>query len=241
MRPVLEAPSTAAVPRFHPSSPLYSSSSSSEPPDESYLLPGAIPDTSDAFGRFWGMLENMMEEISFPKALTTAHAQGLSSPTQIGGHDRKGSQDAGKGTEKGKGKGKERERERERATGDKSRRKDKDKRLSKETPSPSESFYVVNNEKPSPTKSPEELALENASLRASLDALAVHAHSLEKANKDLRMRAEERDKMLQSMVSDVRTEVSRRVEEDGHRKVDGEGADDRRVKLGIRRSCDRKF
>lgn len=150
------------------------------------------------------MLENMMEEISFPKALTTVTA-----PTTIPsepGRERRESKDSKDKKDKDKG-------------------KEKDKKgKSKKPASPSESFYVVPRDKDtsaetgekgeaerksSPTiKTPEELALENQSLRASLDALAVHAHSLEKANKELRQRAEERDKMLQSMVSDVRHEVS---------------------------------
>ncbi|KLT40743.1 hypothetical protein CC85DRAFT_287149 [Cutaneotrichosporon oleaginosum] len=166
MRPV--------VPRFAPTSPLYSSSSSSDPPDESYLLPGAIPDTGDPFARFWGMLENMMEEISIPRALTTA-------VTSATGRD---------------------------DTKNKSRsKKEKEHKIEKEEPpSPSESFYVVPDEKTT-DKTPEELALENASLRASLDALAVHAHAVEKENRELKKRTEERDVALRSMVLDVQKEA----------------------------------
>ncbi|GMK58235.1 hypothetical protein CspeluHIS016_0502670 [Cutaneotrichosporon spelunceum] len=164
-------------PRFNPTSPLYSSSSSSEPPDESYLLPGAIPDTGDPFARFWGMLENMMEEISFPRALTTA----VTSPTKAG-------------TEKREKKGK------------KGKEKDGKEKGNGESPSSSESFYVVPEEKKA-GKTPEELALENASLRASLDALAVHAHMVEKENRELKKRAEERDVTLRSMVLDVQKEA----------------------------------
>lgn len=66
--------SFAGQPGGPPGSPydLHSSSSSSEQPDESFLLPGANPEPTDPFSRFWGMLENMLEEISMPTALTTA-------------------------------------------------------------------------------------------------------------------------------------------------------------------------
>lgn len=40
-------------------------------------MPGEVPDSSDPFSRFWGMLENMLEEISFPKALTSAPVSAL--------------------------------------------------------------------------------------------------------------------------------------------------------------------
>ncbi|BEJ05772.1 hypothetical protein CcaverHIS641_0302940 [Cutaneotrichosporon cavernicola] len=164
-------------PRFAPTSPMHSSISSSEPPDESYLLPGAVPDTGDPFARFWGMLENMMEEISFPRALTTA----VTSPIKAG------TEKKDKKEKKGKGKGE----------------KTKDRT---ESPSPSESFYVVPEEKKA-DKTPEELALENASLRASLDALAVHAHVVEKENSELKKRADERNVALRSMVLDVQKEA----------------------------------
>jgi hypothetical protein len=169
-------------PRFAPTSPLYSSSSSSEPPDESYLLPGAIPDTGDPFARFWGMLENMMEEISIPRALTTAVTSA-------------------------KADGKEKEKEKEGREKGKKDKKDKKKDKDKESPSPSESFYVVPEAEKKAEKTPEELALENASLRASLDALAVHSHAVEKENRELKKRAEERDVTLRSMVLDVQKEV----------------------------------
>ncbi|BEJ13259.1 hypothetical protein CspHIS471_0304330 [Cutaneotrichosporon sp. HIS471] len=164
-------------PRFAPTSPMYSSSSSSEPPDESYLLPGAVPDTGDPFARFWGMLENMMEEISFPRALTTA----VTSPIKAG------TEKKDKKEKKGKG-------------------KDEKVKARTESPSPSESFYVVPEEKKA-DKTPEELALENASLRASLDALAVHAHVVEKENRELKKRADERNVALRSMVLDVQKEA----------------------------------
>lgn len=52
--------------------------------------------------------------------------------------------------------------------------------------------------------------LENESLRASLDALAQHAHQLELSNRALKSRSEERDKLVRSVVSGVRREVSER-------------------------------
>lgn len=58
-------------------------------------------------------------------------------------------------------------------------------------------------------KTNEELMLENESLRASLDALAKHAHALELANKAVTERAEERDKVVRSVVYGVRKEVSK--------------------------------
>ena len=57
-------------------------------------------------------------------------------------------------------------------------------------------------------KTPEELALENEGLRASLDTLASQAHALEKANKALREMAEEREKTMRTVVNGVRREVS---------------------------------
>lgn len=67
-----------------PTSPLLSSSSSSDPPDESFVLPGEVPDSSDPFSRFWGMLENMLEEISFPKALAAAPLSALTDIPELG-------------------------------------------------------------------------------------------------------------------------------------------------------------
>jgi len=59
----------------------------------------------------------------------------------------------------------------------------------------------------SSSKTPEELTLENESLRASLDALALHAEALGKANKTLKNAGEEREKMMRSVVVGVRREV----------------------------------
>lgn len=51
--------------------------------------------------------------------------------------------------------------------------------------------------------------LENESLRASLDALAVHAHSVEVANRTLKEHVEERDNQVRSVVSGVRREAQK--------------------------------
>lgn len=204
MRPVAGTPSGEVQQPPHPfatpgspRSPLHSSSSSSDPPDESYFLPGAVPDSGDPFSRFWGMLENMLEEISFPKALTTLP---ISEHNPDSGPSRQPKHKTPKAVK-----------EQRRSSG------------RPRSPSPTESFYVVprrsdvaEKEKPqavpargsSPAaKTPEELVLENESLRASLDALAVHAHSLEVANKALSERAAEHDKVVRSVVHGVRREV----------------------------------
>ncbi|RSH84583.1 uncharacterized protein EHS24_006106 [Apiotrichum porosum] len=198
LRPVGDDGSASAgtsgvpAPFVSPGSPydLHSSSSSSDQPDESFLLPGAIPESSDPFSRFWGMLENMLEEISMPKALTTAP---LDVPPLPAGPNRA------------------------------HRAKHK---TNKRSPSPSESFYVVPRDhnrnaapeltgigparKSSPSvKTNEELQLENESLRASLDALAVHAHKLDLANRAFKERDQERDMLVRSVVTGVRREAQR--------------------------------
>jgi hypothetical protein len=56
-------------------SPLHSSSSSSGTGTEtggSYINFGAVPDTLDPFSRFWGKLDNMLDDISNPVAFATA-------------------------------------------------------------------------------------------------------------------------------------------------------------------------
>ena len=54
-------------------SPLHSSSSSSgTEAGGSYINFGAIPDTLDPFSRFWGKLDNMLDDISNPVAFATA-------------------------------------------------------------------------------------------------------------------------------------------------------------------------
>jgi len=97
-------------------------------------------------------------------------------------------------------------------------------------PSPAESFYVVHRSRPSGSsrraspvadspsltarsdnasgKTPEELALENLNLRASLDEIASHAEKLERANKALQEQGEERDRAMRNIALGVRREVS---------------------------------
>lgn len=58
-------------------------------------------------------------------------------------------------------------------------------------------------------KSPEELALENENLRASLDAMAVHTHEVERANKALLEQMEERQTMIRALADGVRREAYR--------------------------------
>ena len=68
MRPV-PAPDSVQL------SPLHSSSSSSGTETGtggSYYNFGAIPDTLDPFSRFWGKLDNMLDDISNPVAFATA-------------------------------------------------------------------------------------------------------------------------------------------------------------------------
>lgn len=138
------------------------------------------------------MLENMLDEISFPKALTTM------------AFDQPQERDSAR-------------QQQQPANAPKEKRRSSDKPRS---PSPSESFYVVPRGRgkseqvkqgagrSSPAgKTPEELALENESLRASLDVLAAHAHSLEVANKTLSERAAEQNKVVRSVVQEVRREV----------------------------------
>jgi hypothetical protein len=60
-------------------SPLHSSSSSSGTETGtggSYYNFGAIPDTLDPFSRFWGKLDNMLDDISNPVAFATASMDG---------------------------------------------------------------------------------------------------------------------------------------------------------------------
>ena len=186
-------------------SPLNSSSSS----DESYLNLGAIPDTLDPFSRFWGMLENMLDDISNPVAFASAP---LGIPSVLPEASRRRS-DASRNRASRLGKG------------DKPQSSDHARDLS-----PAESFYVVHPSRrnrssrtasPAPEspplttragsasgKTPEELALENENLRTSLDEIASHAEELERANKVLKEQGEERDKAMRSIAVGVRREVS---------------------------------
>ncbi|GFZ43726.1 hypothetical protein JCM24511_01446 [Saitozyma sp. JCM 24511] len=201
---------SAHLPSAPPSvslSPLASSSSSSDPA-ESYVNFGAVPDTLDPFSRFWGMLENMLDDISNPVAFASAPVSiPLSTVDEV--------------LQRARGKTRKKEKDRER---DKDKEKDKSSKRDKgrdREPSPSESYYVINKSKipeeiqetqtkrnTSPVgKTAEELLMENESLKSSLDALATHAEALVKQNKELRQQAEEREKMMRSVVVGVRREV----------------------------------
>ncbi|KAK8845310.1 hypothetical protein IAR55_006023 [Kwoniella newhampshirensis] len=218
-QPVISTLSSSALtsprePPFDPLSPLHSSSSSSEAttttgqgaPEESYIHFGAVPETLDPFSRFWGMLDNMLEDISNPVVFASAPLD-VEVPTTIGAG---GKVRMKKDKSKGKKKEKEKDRDRERVS------------------SPSESFYVVRkgkealgsgesddeyNDPPSKSgpsaKTPEELALENASLRTSLDSLASYAQTLDQNNRQLKERLEERERQVMSTINGVRREAGR--------------------------------
>jgi len=74
IRPTTAIPAHAVPPRpieastTHTLSPLYSSSSSSDAPEDSFLH----LDTLDPFSRFWGALETMLDGISNPVAFASA-------------------------------------------------------------------------------------------------------------------------------------------------------------------------
>jgi hypothetical protein len=59
-----------------------------------------------------------------------------------------------------------------------------------------------------PPKTPEELLLENTSLRSSLDAISRHSHMLENEVRRLRESEEKKGEMMRSVVMGVRREVS---------------------------------
>jgi hypothetical protein len=76
-------------------SPLHSSSSSSGTETGtggSYYNFGAIPDTLDPFSRFWGKLDNMLDDISNPVAFATAS---MDVPATAG-HERGGGEEGDK-------------------------------------------------------------------------------------------------------------------------------------------------
>lgn len=72
-------------------SPLHSSSSSSGTETGtggSYYNFGAIPDTLDPFSRFWGKLDNMLDDISNPVAFATASVNAPASAGEVEGDRR---------------------------------------------------------------------------------------------------------------------------------------------------------
>ncbi|WVO23425.1 uncharacterized protein IAS62_004778 [Cryptococcus decagattii] len=181
-------------------SPLQSSSSSSEAPEESYVHFGAPPDITDPFSRFWAMLDNMLEDISNPIAFASAPLDTLGPATP----------QPKKPQEKRSNKGGKEEKRKEESS----------------SPSPTDSFYLVHPKgkmtpegsedgdkprgNPAPlAKTPEELSLENASLRHSLDTLASHTQSLEQTNRLLKIQLEERDKKLLAAMAGVKKEAAR--------------------------------
>ncbi|WVR03327.1 hypothetical protein IAU60_000318 [Kwoniella sp. DSM 27419] len=187
-------------------SPLYSSSSSSSAPEESYIHFGPPPDLGnlDPFSRFWGMLENMLEEVSNPVVFASAPMEATAAGSSV---TRDGQADD---TVKGKNRKK---RETAKNHGDDDIKDTED------------SFYVVRRGKErdvceeddsklrgadstaTSTKTAEELLMENASLKSSLDAMAVHAQSVDQANKALRAQLEERDRGLRLAMEGMKREA----------------------------------
>jgi hypothetical protein len=204
-------------------SPLNSSSSS----DESFLNLGAVPDTLDPFSRFWGMLENMLDDISNPVAFASAP---LGIPHDVPAVPEPLSKQSP--AEREKQKTRSRKEEKAKASGESQSIhlilvnliKDRARDIS-----PAESFYLVQSSRqntssrqaspiphsPPPTaskanvngKTPEELALENLNLRTSLDTIASHAEKMERDNKVLREQGEEREKAMRNIAIGVRREV----------------------------------
>jgi len=97
-------------------SPLHSSSSSSGTETGtggSYYNFGAIPDTLDPFSRFWGKLDNMLDDISNPVAFATASMNAPTNPALTEGDLRDGEEvgekrERRRTSEKKKDKGRER-------------------------------------------------------------------------------------------------------------------------------------
>jgi len=95
-------------------SPLHSSSSSSGTETGtggSYYNFGVIPDTLDPFSRFWGKLDNMLDDISNPVAFATASMDDPSGGAEGEGREeggkreRRRTSDRKRDKEKGKGRG----------------------------------------------------------------------------------------------------------------------------------------
>nr|XP_019014340.1 uncharacterized protein I206_00422 [Kwoniella pini CBS 10737]OCF53121.1 hypothetical protein I206_00422 [Kwoniella pini CBS 10737] len=185
-------------------SPLYSSSSTSSSTEESFIHFGSPPETLDPFSRFWGMVENMIEEVSGPVMFATA-------PVDLLHSDPKKNSDAQLSRERLSTKVKDKKKE---TTGEDSFYvvKNRNKGKGKEIESTDEEEEIV--PKPSasasgPSKTAEELSLENASLKTSLDALAIHAESVDQTNKALNMKLEEREKGLKIIMEGLKKEAGR--------------------------------
>lgn len=97
------------------STTLHSSSSSSDATEigESYVHFGGNPDTTDPFSRFWGMLENMLDEVSNPVKFASAPLDDLALGVGVG----KGDGDGVAVRRKSKSKGKDKDRVREDGSG----------------------------------------------------------------------------------------------------------------------------
>ncbi|WVQ93885.1 hypothetical protein IAU59_000963 [Kwoniella sp. CBS 9459] len=201
-------------------SPLYSSSSSSSAPEESYIHFGPSPDASkmDPFSRFWGMLENMLEEVSNPVVFASA-PMGPDVPPPQSSSKARGSDDK-----------KREKKERRRTQG-------KERSSGKSAAAPEESFYMVQKGKQRESsedededeekedddvevgkggasaagskKTPEELLMENESLKTSLDALSLHAQSVERNNQLLKIQLAERERGLRTAVEGIKREANR--------------------------------
>ncbi|KAL7419954.1 hypothetical protein Q5752_004917 [Cryptotrichosporon argae] len=228
----------------HPSSPLYSSSSSSDP-ESSYVIHGLAHDPADPFSRFWATLDGMLEGISNPVRFASVPIGGEAAvddeKAKAAGDGRIGSDvpDARGRADKVK----DRERRRDKGNGNARAR------------SPSDSYYVVPadgrvkdeaDDAYAPTngaparKTPEELALENDNLRASLDALAVHAQALERRNRELAASAEEREQIVRSVISEVKSKARKAVQDEVARstvlaqsKHPGAGEDEARLRKHV--------
>ncbi|ORX34547.1 hypothetical protein BD324DRAFT_636344 [Kockovaella imperatae] len=194
----------------HTLSPLVSSSSS----DESYLNLGAVPDTMDPFSRFWGMLDNMLDNISNPVAFATAAVDldletGKEQDYENVPHERGAKEAVEPRVRKSSSKASLKQNA-DTAMTDSFYVVPKNGRVAESSSRRGEASEESRTSRASPPiKTPEELALENESLRASLDALAVHAQQLDRTNKALRAQHEGRERLMRSAVAGVRREAQK--------------------------------
>ncbi|WRT63468.1 uncharacterized protein IL334_000373 [Kwoniella shivajii] len=193
-------------------SPLYSSSSTSSSTfsstEESFIHFGSPPDSLDPFSRFWGMLENMIEEVSGPVMFATApvNQPTVDIPTEAKVKGDRASQEHLKTKGKGKGKGKADDDEESFYVVKKGKGKGKE---TNSQSSESEDELKGRQSNTGPSKTAEELSFENESLKTSLDSLASHAQSLEMSNRNLQMQLEEREKGLKVIMEGLKREAGR--------------------------------
>nr|XP_018266551.1 uncharacterized protein I303_00526 [Kwoniella dejecticola CBS 10117]OBR88709.1 hypothetical protein I303_00526 [Kwoniella dejecticola CBS 10117] len=208
LRPNIHPPPNPDPASGEPSlSPLYSSSSTSSSTEESFIHFGSPPETLDLFSRFWGMLENMIEEVSGPVMFATApvdRAQTSAAPASNPTLDpRRSSREKDKrrtGTKP----------EKENAMAEDSFYLVKNRKgKGKETESTDEEDEQVHRPTSSTRLTAEELSLENASLKTSLDTLAIHAETLDQSNKALKTQLEEREKGLKVIMEGLKKEAGR--------------------------------